>query len=275
MFLGTLLLIFYVSSAYEEDAEIRFDIIVATRYNAQDFFEYSLFSSMFFDSSGRMKKIDHLIAGYLRIHVFYENQMGISKVYNEGISAILQEQGEIDNGSIIVFLHDDVFIFEHNWMQILIDGLNMFDMVGIVGSTERWSNQPNWCCLFEDDTLAHPHARYSFKRIPKEYQSGGNYIGSNNIADLQFDYFGPYHRAIRHVDGFFLAVHTQIIRNHSIRFDESFDFHMYDLDMSRLFEEKELSIGTVPLSALHTSSSKIGTAEWWVNYMKYISKWKD
>jgi GT2 family glycosyltransferase len=79
---------------------------------------------------------------------------------------------------------------------------------------------------------------------------------------------------VKLLDGFFLAVRSETLLSKGIRFDETFDFHFYDMDFCRQAEEHGLRMGTWTLSAVHESGGSFGTSAWQQGYQKYLDKWK-
>src|SRR5580693_9125530 len=65
------------------------------------------------------------------------NSRGLPLVYNEIMDAIPDQ-------SVIVFVHDDVWIDDYFMIQRVIEGLEQFDIIGLAGNRHRIPGQPAW-----------------------------------------------------------------------------------------------------------------------------------
>jgi len=96
------------------------------------------------------------------------------------------------------------------------------------------------------------------------------HILHNNLSS--YDNYGPSPRKVKLLDGMFLAVRSETLLKYNIHFDENFLFHFYDLDLSRQFELYNLSIGTWPISVIHSGTGHL-TESWESQRMYYMQKW--
>jgi hypothetical protein len=76
------------------------------------------------------------------------------------------------------------------------------------------------------------------------------------------------------LDGLFLAVRTQAIKEAGLRFDERFRFHCYDLDFCRSALQRRLRIGTWPIAVTHDSGGAFGSAAFKEGARAYLDKWR-
>ncbi len=76
------------------------------------------------------------------------------------------------------------------------------------------------------------------------------------------------------MDGLFLAVNTGRVLEKSIKFDEEFEFHFYDLDFCRQCISNGLILGTWPIAVTHASGGAFGSEPWREAAQRYIDKWK-
>jgi hypothetical protein len=188
--------------------------------------------------------------------LFDNNRTGLPVLYNEAV-----RQSSSD-AAILIFIHDDVHLCDFFWPMHIVNGLQAFDIVGLVGNTRRLPGQPAWC----------------FKNSSFVWDDSGNLSGSvahgTGFPPTVLNRFGPPGKAVKLLDGFFLAVRSETLLSRGIRFDESFDFHFYDMDFCRQAEQHGLRMGTWTLSAIHESGGAFGTSAWQQGYQKYLDKWK-
>jgi hypothetical protein len=186
--------------------------------------------------------------------IFFSNRNGLPICYNQAIrEAASPEQ-------VIVFVHDDVHLLDFFWMDHLMLGLASFDVVGVAGNVRRLPRQPSWA--FIDDKFT--------------WDAGNNLsgmVGHGKEFPFSISVYGPTMRQCKLLDGVLLAARAKTLSN--LFFDERFDFHFYDMDFCREAEQRNLKLGTVPLSLAHESVGAFGNAEWRLSYEKYLNKWGD
>ena len=232
---------------HSNDNELPIRLVTATRGSIQQFDQTLL---------GKTIKSSSLLFD-LEVYVAAENSQSMGQIYNQVIELSRQDP------ALLVFVHDDVLITDFHWGQTLRSGLRQFDVVGLAGTTRRRPRQPSWCMINAELTEPEDH----------QYLSGivahGQTLPPNNIG-----VFGPVGRRCQLLDGLFLAVNSQTLNMNHIRFDETFDFHFYDLDFCRQIESKKLTMGTVAISAVHGSTNPY-TDNWHQMYRKYLDKWQE
>ncbi len=193
----------------------------------------------------------------LELRLFAENSVGLPQIYNQAINEAREKP------AILVFIHDDVYLSDFYWSDHLIKGLEQFQILGLAGNKRRVPRQPAWA--FVDD---------KFTWDAREHLSGivghGTGFPCGNLS-----FFGPSGQEVKLLDGLFVASHSQTLLDHGIYFDESFDFHFYDLDFCRQAEAKGVTMGTYPISVVHESGGAFGTPSWRLAYEKYLQKWGD
>ena len=192
----------------------------------------------------------------LEVHVYPENRLGLSVIYNSAIEQFSDEP------CMIVFAHDDLHILDFYWMHSVFNGLHHFGIVGCAGNMSRIPFQPSWC----------------FKNINFEWDSLQNLSGivghGNTFPPEGLAVFGPPFQQVKLLDGLFLAAFSDTLKKSNLRFDERFDFHFYDIDFCRQAEMAGITMGTIPLSLVHESGGgSYGSDSWRQSYEKYIEKW--
>ncbi len=185
--------------------------------------------------------------------LFPSNSAGLPTCYNIALREAASDH------AILVFIHDDVEIIDYFWTEHVRAGSVAFDLIGLAGNTRRLPGQCGWAFI----EAAGP------RDMP--YLSGT--IGHEDEHGRYPNVFGPTHREVKLLDGVMLACHSETLIKHDIRFDEAFDFHFYDLDLCRQFEQKGLHMGTWGISMVHASRGRYGSQEWEAGRRKYFAKW--
>ncbi|MDE2447584.1 MAG: hypothetical protein KGO22_01340 [Gammaproteobacteria bacterium] len=231
--------------AAEPAAPAKIRIVCATRKSRDDFFTKTALGQSL--SLNRPPAVD--------VRLFPENVRGLPEVYNSAIGESVRD------GVILLFLHDDLHLCDFHWADTLRQGLGVFDIIGLAGNRRRVAGQPSW--LFLDERLT-----------PDSRDNLSGTVGHGRGLPLDaVDVFGPAGQAVRLLDGLFLAVRSETLRAKSLRFDERFDFHFYDLDFCRQAERAGLRMGTWPISVVHESSGSFVNDVWRRSYETYLEKW--
>jgi hypothetical protein len=193
----------------------------------------------------------------VELRLFAGNTAGLPSVYNTAIAE------SVTDPAILLFIHDDVHLCDFHWTGTLNDALEQFAVVGVVGNRRRVARQPGWRFLDE-----------KFTRDRRENLSGTVAHGHGFPAE-RIDVYGPSGQQVSLLDGVMLAVKSETLHSKSMRFDEQFDFHFYDLDFCRQAERAALSMGTCALSLIHESKGSFGGDGWRRGYERYLTKWGD
>jgi GT2 family glycosyltransferase len=189
----------------------------------------------------------------LAAHVSFANQRGLPEVYNARLAAA-------DCAEYVVFVHDDVWLDDHYIADRIIEGLRVYEVIGVAGNRRRVAGQPAWA--FVDDTFTWDHR--------------DNLSGAVAHARRPFgavSYFGPAPAACELLDGVFLAARASVLRSRGVAFDPRFAFHFYDLDFCRTARERGLRLGTWPIALTHESGGVLGSPAWRAAYRVYRAKW--
>ncbi len=184
----------------------------------------------------------------------FSNKDGLSSVYNARIDAT-------DAAEVLVFVHDDVWGEDFYFVDRILEGLKIFDVIGLAGNTRRVRGQTRWANADNAGGLDLPHLR------------GAIAHGDGPMGKVGF--FGPIIGACELLDGVLLAARKSTLRRLGARFDARFDFHFYDLDFCRSARAKGLRLGTWPLSVTHRSTGSFTDQSWERNAELYRAKWKE
>jgi GT2 family glycosyltransferase len=186
-------------------------------------------------------------------HVVTSNKRGLPLVYNEAIDSF-------DDDAILIFLHDDVWIDDYFLIQRVIEGLQQFDVIGLVGNRRRLPEQPSW-------GFATPDLKWD----DGEHFTGS--IGQGSQAAGPVHSFGPAPAECEILDGVFLAAKRSTLIQRGVRFDPRFEFHFYDMDFCRSARQAGLRLGTWPICVTHQSIGKFGGPDWRSAFNAYLAKW--
>lgn len=186
------------------------------------------------------------------------HRTGLSKFYNSFLQAKYEKE-------ILVLVHDDVYLNDWHIVQRIIDAAAHFDIIGLAGNTSPDLGEPSWA-------LGWNRAKYPSGWQPKKCLSGS--VAHPGPKGTEVSYYGEAPQTCQLLDGLFLAIRTERVLASSVRFDEQFDFHFYDLDFCRQCHNKGLRLGTWPIAVSHASGGTFGTPEWVSAKEKYALKWQ-
>ncbi len=172
-------------------------VISATRMTEQAFWQDS--------ALGQSLKAQMASDSRLAVSVAYENSRGLPEVFNACIA-------EADNDAVLVFVHDDVWLDQPNFVEAVLAGLEHFDVIGVAGNRRRLPRQPAW-----------PFINTQFVWDDPQYLSGK--VGHGQHAHGQVSDYGTVPAACELMDGVFFATKKASLAKHQVAFDAQFDFH--------------------------------------------------
>jgi GT2 family glycosyltransferase len=187
--------------------------------------------------------------------VVCRNSSGLPEVFNAAIA-------RAQDGDMIVFTHDDVWLEDWFLPERLTEALARFAVVGVAGNRRRVPRQPAW--HYPDPTIGVD---------ARDNLSGA--IGHRRGSQHWISYYGEPACRVRLLDGVFLAAQVARLRQAGVRFDPRFRFHFYDLDFCRACEQAGLELGTWPIAVSHASVGDFRSPEWHQAYAEYLAKWKE
>lgn len=191
----------------------------------------------------------------LDVSLYAENRAGLPEVYNREI-----REGADD--SILVFVHDDVWIEDVYLEDTLNEALSRFDIVGVAGNRRRVPGATTWA-------LALPEAARQFDT---GFLSGRLGTGKGPFGKVVS--WGPTKVGCQLIDGVLIAARRGTLRRAGVYFDERFRFHLYDIDFCRTATAAGLTIGTWPISLTHESGGDLSDT-WKKARQVYLDKWGD
>jgi len=223
-------------------------VVSATRYGERDFFAKA--------ALGRSLSVTYAQFPVSR-RIYFENRRALAACYNDAIARVANPD------EILMFVHDDIHILDFYWIDKLMAGLERFDCVGLAGNKRRVPKQPNWAFI---------DAKFTWD----DRSNLSGVVGHGTQFPCQLSVFGPVWQQCKLLDGLLLAAKRKAFNNKGgFGFDESFDFHLYDVDLCRQIESNGLTMGTIPLAVMHEGTSRCGSPPWQVNYERYLKKWRE
>jgi hypothetical protein len=193
-----------------------YKIICATQKNSDDFKKESQLSL----------SIDKLGIKNNSI-IRYENKIGLPKLYNSFIT-------EEFKNNYLLFIHDDVLIEDLFFDEKISLAFDKYDIVGLAGSKK--------CNLASHVTAW--HVMCERKDMVGEVSHSKDKIYWTTV-------FGPTDSRALIIDGLFMGVDVNKLLETNTRFDESFDFHHYDISFCLNANKNRLKIGVYPLKVTH------------------------
>lgn len=225
----------------------RIEIVAATRLSEADFESRSALGQ----SLEAIRDDDQV-----SVRIFHENTRGLPAVYN----SVLRSSPGID---VLVFIHDDVWIIDKNFIEKIKVAMRRFDIVGVAGNTRISRNQPAW----------HVRAKSGDSFI-WDYGYLAGALSHGNLDTSELSVYGPTPARCQLLDGVFLACRKEALLSSNVQFDERFDFHFYDLDLCRSARRAGLWMGTWPIDLIHQSKGAVDVPHWEAAWDRYLEKWK-
>ena len=194
---------------------------------------------------------------------------GLPEIYNEAIDTLLNGAAAADsatdeeNGEIVAFVHDDLFV--HDWfLRIrLQEALRRFDLVGLAGEGQASADQGNWYFDRGSD------GRWQWAR-----RRPSGFLNHWDPTLVEPSVYGPTPRRCMVLDGVLLAARLAVLRRSGLRFDPQFRFHAYDIDVCRSALALGLTLGTWPIACTHGSGGNHDSL-WEQEVGRYQAKWRD
>jgi hypothetical protein len=172
------------------------------------------------------------------IRIVKDNHKGLSEVYNEFIN-----NDEFKN-NILLFVHDDVELDD----LFLVEKLNAspYTVTGLAGTKS---------CDLNSEKLA-------WHLSTKREDMVGE-VAHKKEEHVWTTVFGPTKSRTLIIDGLFIAVNVEKIKNTSARFNEKFKFHHYDMAFSMECNRNKVTVGVMPIHVIHHGMGDSMFSESW------------
>lgn len=192
-------------------------------------------------------------------------RLGLPTIYNRAIEGC-------PPGRHILFVHDDVYLHDAFVCHRITEGLSGADVIGLAGSRGASPMQPSWGLEFDADLNG-----VGWQQGPGIQLSGAvSHTASRALFNppvVELGQYGPISAECELLDGLFLAARIDKLHSSGVRFDEQFDFHLYDIDFCRSAREAGLRLWTWPILVTHGSGGAFCTPEWKAGARRYLDKW--
>lgn len=194
-------------------------------------------------------------------------RMGLPAIYNRAIEGCPPSRH-------ILFVHDDVFIHDAFVCHRITEGLSGAHVIGLAGSSGSSPGQPSWGLEFDADLNGLGWQQGPGVRLSGAVSHAPGRVPCINPPTVALGQYGPLSAECDLLDGLFLAARVDKLHATGVRFDERFDFHLYDIDFCRTAREAGLRLWTWPILVTHGSGGDFCTPEWKAGARRYLDKWQ-
>jgi len=194
---------------------------------------------------------------------------GLSSIYNEAIDAAPDDVA-------LLFVHDDVFIHDPFLAARIAEAFKQYDVVGLVGSRGADPRQPSFVLAFDENLNKIGWQPPRVGDVGMVLSGAVSHPGPTGAVPLvQLNVYGPLSADCTLLDGLFLAASAAALNAKELRFDEAFDFHLYDIDFCRSASQMGLRLGTWPICVSHLAQGDgFGSEAFKVAARRYLDKWR-
>lgn len=161
--------------------------------------------------------------------VVKNNKEGLSKVYNK----FLEDPKYLKD--ILLFVHDDVELEDMFLVEKLRE--SPYEVTGLAGTKKADLSKPSGWHLMsnKEDWVGEVAHAESTKETTKIWTTS----------------FGPTNSRALLIDGLFIAVDVKALKDKSVKFNEKFEFHHYDLAFCLECNKAKVKIGVLPIRVIH------------------------
>lgn len=230
-----------------ERSPTRIRVVSATRSDEREFWKSSALGQ-----SLKIWREDPRVS----IDVAYANRQGLPAVYNAALARAAADDA-------VLFIHDDVWLEDPQWIEKVLAALRRFDVVGVAGNTRRVKGQRAWL-----------YTRWEGEVFWLDFPNLSGSVGHGQRPGGEQSVFGPAPAACELLDGVFIAVRNDVASRSRVGFDPLFDFHFYDMDFCRTARSRGLALGTWPVAITHQSTGAFNSPGWKQGLERYLGKWK-
>jgi hypothetical protein len=169
--------------------------------------------------------------------VIKDNTEGLSTIYNKYIT-------DENSDKIVLFVHDDLIIDT----LFLVEHLRKspYTVTGLAGTKSLNLNVEKTAWHLMSDR--------------NDYLGEVRHFNDNNIWCTTF---GPTIGQVVALDGLFLAVNVEQILTTGACFNETFNFHHYDIAFAMECQKHKVTMGVMPINVIHYGlGDSMLTADW-------------
>ena len=185
---------------------------------------------------------------FIDVEFITNNTKGLSEQYNK----ILRGKDVYNTYHSVLFVHDDVELEDIRLVDKLLQ--SPYDVTGLAGAKSFNAGAPKLAWH-----LAAPREDFV-----------GEVAHCNKEGRVWTSVFGPTKSRALILDGLFLAVKPNILREKGLEFDENFNFHFYDLAFCLRANQKKVTCGVLPIRAVHHGlGDSMLSEDWEQNNIKF------
>ena len=198
------------------------------------------------------------------VAVEFENSGGLSTTYNR---FLYDYEHKLTEKSYVVFVHDDIWINDVLFFEKIESASKRFDVIGAVGG-KAWNayGDGNIPMIWTHAAGRHGMSGFMMHKIREERQAAEE-------SSIFASGYGNAPARTLTLDGCILCFTKKAVDS-GLRFDETFKFHFYDMDVCFSAFIKKLSVGTAPMLLTHESVGMSASSnEFMDSQKKFLSKW--
>lgn len=243
-------------------SQSRVRVVCATRHTTAEFWAHTLLGQSLIRMPENLRP--ELALKFENVGKHCE---GLPRLYNRAID-------ETPDDRILLFAHDDVFVHDVFLQQRLNDALLNADLVGLAGSRSAEPDQPSWGLAFDSNLEPTGWQAKAELHGVVSHTLQANILEHGSTPFPMLSCYGPTPGRCDLMDGLFLAARAETLKVTGLRFDERFNFHLYDIDFCRQARKLHLDLTTWPILVTHASGGNFCTPDWKAAARKYLEKWQ-
>lgn len=226
-------------------SDLPIKVVVATQKSSDEYFDSTPGQALL-----KLSRLDEIT-----IQVAEHNKLGLSALYNE----VLDEHPD----HILVFMHDDVHVWDLFMPEKLRVGHKTHNVLGLAGTT-----------ALRPISSSVPSA---WHMLAAENSGSGLVYHQKKDEGRWPTVFGRAPLECKLMDGLFLSVRNdEEFRQSGVRWDEAFRFHHYDLAFCARACHAGLKLATADIICLHASRGEsMYSEEWKTNDKRFMESYKD
>ena len=173
-----------------------------------------------------------------QVIIRHNNDKGLPEIYNQYLT-----KKHLKEWEGIIFVHDDVYIDDPKFIDKIRKHFKQgYSVVGLAGASQAKIAKPAlWHLMSERKdqagAVAHPFDNQMSKVPDSSYVSA----------------FGPTPTRCLIMDGLFLAIDCKKFKKNTVKFDEQFTFHHYDLDFCLECNKHQHKLVATNINVIHNS----------------------
>lgn len=185
------------------------------------------------------------------VQFFLENTRALAEVYNDSVDKALE-----DDVDCLILVHDDV-ILEENPIPKLENLFEDYDLVGVAGASKVEIKSPAlWHLMGGGFQGGHLHG------CVQHASYDGNWVDSSESIKTPTN-FGKYPHRVVMIDGVFMALNREALKELNFNIDCPSKFHFYDIISSLSYHMKGGRVGVGDILITHESPGlREFTDEW-------------